>query len=107
MLTAQLKCNPLYPTAWQNNRNITNQRGEGATRELVKDPELAPRPPPPLPPGTEQAGRKASICGIIDPLEEGDGDKYYFKKKKGIQLWGGHVRAPCCFYGNTLNWEES
>lgn len=43
-------------------------------RKLVKDPESSPRPVAPSPsslPGTEQAGRKVSICGIIDLLEEG------------------------------------
>lgn len=44
MLTAQLKCNPLYLTIWQNDRNITNQEGEGVARELVKDPESSPHP---------------------------------------------------------------
>lgn len=73
MLTAQLKCNPLYPATWQNDRNITNQKGEGSTRELGKDPEASPEPSAPLPQLPLQAGTKASICGLIDPLGAGGG----------------------------------
>lgn len=72
MLTAQLKWNPLYPTTWQNDRNITNQKGEGIARELLRDPEssLVPWPRPPTP---STGWSKASICGIIDPLDGGLG----------------------------------
>lgn len=63
MLTAQLQGNPLYPTAWQNNGNITNQRGEGVTRELVRDPEPAPPPPPPRLPGKNKLGEKPPFVG--------------------------------------------
>lgn len=61
MLTAQLKCNPLYPATWQNDRNITNQRGRGREPESSPSPLVLP----------EQSRLEGSlVCGLMDPLEE-------------------------------------
>lgn len=72
MLTAQLKWSPLYPTTWQNDRNITNQKGEGITggRESwleIPNPRLVPWPPPP--PSAAGWSGASPVCGLIEPLD--------------------------------------
>lgn len=90
MLTAQLDCNPLYPTAWQNDRNITNQkRGGGRSRRgggggaggRSRSLSSAPRPSPSSRPGEGRAGRKAPFAAVTAPPEDRRGGRScYFRK---------------------------
>lgn len=99
MLTAQLKCNPLYLTTWQNDRNITNQEGEGVARELVKDPESSPHPQAlllQLRRGQELQGHSSrGFC------QGGLGWQYHWLREV-LADGGSH-----CFYGNIVNQIES
>lgn len=76
MLTAQLKCNPLYPTTWQNDRNITNQngagRGGGAPGSRLRSTVSLPPPEP----CAGQAGKEVSACAVSGPA--------FFKAQFGV-----------------------
>lgn len=97
MLTAQLDCNPLYPTAWQNDRNITNQKrdggrsrrgGGGGAGGRSRSLSSAPRPSPSSRPGEGRAGRKAPFAAVTAPPEDRRGGRScYFRK--GSRRRGG------------------
>lgn len=80
MLTAQLKCNPLYHIPWQNDRNITNKKGRGPQGNWLKIQGSFSFPPSSEP--AQSRLQKASICEIIGCPGEGYGAKHGYKKKK-------------------------
>lgn len=85
MLTAQLKCNPLYHIPWQNDRNITNKKGRGPQGNWLKIQGSFSFPPSSEP--AQSRLQKASICEIIGCPGEGYGAKHGYKKKKAALKW--------------------
>lgn len=83
MLTAQLKCNPLYHIPWQNDRNITNKKGRGPQGNWLKIQYSFSFPPSSEP--AQNKLQKASICEIIGCPGEGYGAKHGYKKKAALK----------------------